>query len=396
MSSLDAFAAEKLRDLDARTLRRILVETERGAASRAVRRDGDGNRRALISFCCNDYLNLSQHPAVKQAMAEAALEYGAGAGASRLVTGTSALVTALEKRLARLKGTEDAVVFGSGYLTNLGVIPSLVGRQDLILVDELAHACLYGGAQLAGARVAVFRHNDVAHAASLLQALRPDHPRALLLTDGVFSMDGDLAPLEALTRLARTYDVWLMSDDAHGLGVLGGGAGSAAALALDGGDIDVPLQMGTLSKAVGVYGGYLCASRAVVDFIKTRARSFIYSTALPPPCVAACLAALDIIESDAALRARPLDNARLFASLAGLNAAPQSTIIPVVLGDPKRALAASRLLEENGFLVSAIRPPSVPEGTARLRLTFTAAHRPDDIRRLAKIIRGEIINEGVQ
>jgi len=392
MSSLNAFVSNKLQDLDARSLRRHLVVTARGTQSRAVRESAEGSHHDLISFCCNDYMNLGQHPVVKQAAAEAALAFGVGAGASRLVTGTHPLVVELEERLAHLKGTQSAVVFGSGYLTNLGVIPSLVGEGDLILVDELAHACLFGGAQLAGARVAVFRHNDVGHASALLKELRADHARALLLTDGVFSMDGDLAPLEDLTALARTHDVWLMSDDAHGIGVLGEGRGSTAAQIMDGRDVDVPLQMGTLSKAVGVYGGYLCASKPVVDFIKTRARSFIYSTALPPACLAACLAALDIIESDADLRRRPIENARLFASLVGLNMEPQSTIIPVVLGAPDRALAASRLLEENGFLVSAIRPPTVPEGTARLRLTFTAAHRQEDIKHLAKLVREKIID----
>ena len=192
----------------------------------------------------------------------------------------------METRLARLKGTEAACVFGSGYLTNMGVVPTLVGADDLILIDELSHACLWAGAQLAGATVLTFRHNDVAHAEHLLDEHRRQHPRALMVTDGVFSMDGDIAPLTALGQLARRFDAWLMCDDAHGLGVVGGGRGSVFA---GGTTADVPLQMGTLSKAIGGYGGYLCASRSVIDLIKTRARTLIYSTALPPAIVAAPL-----------------------------------------------------------------------------------------------------------
>ena len=283
MHSLDRFALDKLAGLERRALRRTLCETTRDAADPAggawVRRDG----RRLLSFCCNDYLNLATHPAVIAAAVEATRTHGTGAGASRLVSGNHALFAGLEARLARLKGTEAACVFGSGYLANAGIVPSLVGPRDLVLVDALAHACLWAGAQLAGARVLAFRHNDVAHLAALLAAERGGHPRAMILTDGVFSMDGDLAPLPALSALAEAHDAWLMVDDAHGLGVLGAGRGSAHAFEPP---ATVALQMGTLSKAAGGYGGYLCASQAVVDLIRTRARPFIYSTGLPPGVVA--------------------------------------------------------------------------------------------------------------
>lgn len=391
MSSLDDFARGKLEDLDQRSLRRRLVTTERTTDARAFRGSAQGGRRELLSFCCNDYLNLSQHAEVKSAAADAVRRFGAGAGASRHVTGNHPLYEQLEARLARFKQTEAAVVFGSGYLVNLGVVPIFAGRRDLLLVDELAHACLHGGAQLAGGEMVVYRHNDMNHIGEVLAERRAFHRHALILTDGVFSMDGDLAPLEALTALAEQYDAWLMTDDAHGLGIMGEGAGSTLAAARRSeGPVRVPLQMGTLSKAVGSYGGYLCASQSVVDFVKTRARTLIYTTGLPPSVVAASLAALDIIERDGALRDKPLAHARLFAELVHLPA-PESPIVPVILKHTDLTLYASALLEERGFLVTAIRPPTVPEGTARLRFTFTSAHGESDIRRLAHIVRSEIL-----
>lgn len=377
MHSLERFAAHKLAELDARKLKRTLKED--------VRLDGlwiERGGRRLLSFSCNDYLNLSHHPDVKAAAREAITRYGAGAGASRLITGNHPLMTALEEKLARFKGTEAACVFGSGYLANTGIVPTLVHEGDLLLIDELAHSCLWAGSTLSGARVEKFRHNDMAHVEDLLRALRGAHRSALLLTDGVFSMDGDLAPLDELTALCDAHDVWLMSDDAHGLGVVGGGRGAAHAFP----GARVPLQMGTLSKAAGSYGGYLCASANVIDLIKTRARTLVYSTGLPPASAAAALAALEIIESDAALTEAPLSNARRFTASAQLPRA-ESPIVSIVLGDPQRALDAAERLEEQGFLVVPIRPPTVPEGTARLRIAFTAHHSEADIDRLAAAVR---------
>ena len=381
MKSLDAFAREKLSGLDRRHLRRRLVDTARAGIH--VTRGG----RRLVSFSCNDYLNLSQHPRVKQAAIDAIARYGAGAGASRLVTGNHPLLGVLEARLARLKGTEAACVFGSGYLANTGIIPALIGADDLLLVDELAHACLWTGARLTRSKVLTFQHNDVHHAEDLLAEHRAHHPHALIATEGVFSMDGDLAPLGPLAALAQRYDAWLLTDDAHGLGVVGGGRGASFAGTAR---ADVPLQMGTLSKAVGGYGGYLCASAPVIDLIRNRARTLIYSTGLPPAVVAAAIAALDIIEGEPALCALPLAKARRFTRAAGLPDA-QSSIVPVVIGDPEEALAASRMLEEEGFLVVAIRPPTVPAGTARLRLTFSAAHSDEDVERLAVLVRANVL-----
>ena len=381
-SSLDGFAAAKLARLEAQRLRRRLVETDRHGEV-AVRRNG----HELISFCCNDYLNLSHHPRVIAAALAATERYGTGSGASRLVTGNHPLFAVLEARLARLKQAEDCVIFGSGYLANLGIVPALAGPGDLILADELSHSCLLAGTRLSGAEAHVFRHNDLAHLEELLAAHRAGAHHCLILTDGVFSMDGDLAPVHELAALAKAHNAWLMTDDAHGIGVLGEGRGSSF---IGGAKADVPLQMGTLSKAIGSYGGYLCASRPVVDFIRTRARTLIYSTGLPPASVAAAIAALDVIEEEPDYAALPVKKARAFTSALDLPEA-ESPIVPVVIGDEKATLDASALLEAEGFLVTAIRPPTVPAGTARLRFTFTAAHRDEDIARLAALVRARIL-----
>jgi 8-amino-7-oxononanoate synthase len=382
MQSLDEFAIAKLAQLERSSLRRALVDTTRLTGIWVLR-----NGRRLLSFCCNDYLNLSHHPAVKEAAIAALRSYGVGAGASRLVSGNHPLLGELEARLAHLKETEAACVFGSGYLANLGIIPALIGPGDLVLIDELAHACLWAGARLARAAVVPFRHADVAHAGALIAELRQHHRRALIATDGVFSMDGDIAPLHALAELAQQHDAWLMSDDAHGFGVVGGGRGSNF---VEGSRVEVPLQMGTLSKALGAYGGYLCASAAVVDLIRNRARTVIYSTGLPPAMAAAALAALDVIEREPGYAALPLAKAKAFARFAGLPE-PVSPIVPLLLGEAEAALKAARLLEEEGVLVVAIRPPTVPAGTARLRLTFTAQHPDRDIERLAEVVRARIL-----
>lgn len=382
VQSLDEFAAAKLTGLARGQLKRSLVETERRDGLWALR----GGRR-LLSFSCNDYLNFSQHPRIKAAAAAALDRYGIGAGASRLVTGNHPLLTELEARLARLKGSEAACVFGSGFLANAGIVPALLGADDLVLIDELAHASLWTGARLTRGTVLAFRHNDVEHLRSLLAEHRARHPRAVIITDGVFSMDGDLAPLPALSALGQEFDAWLMSDDAHGIGVLAGGRGSTFA---HGVPVDVPLQMGTLSKAIGAYGGYLCASRPVIELLHNRARTLVYTTGLPPPVVAAAIASLDLIEQEPHYAALPLAKAKAFTRAAGLPEA-ESPIVPIVVGTADAALAASKMLADEGFLVIAIRPPTVPAGTARLRLTFSAQHPDAEIARLAEIVRSRIL-----
>ena len=377
MDSLQAFAERKIAALEAESLMRRLAPTAR-ADGAVVERDG----RQLVSFSCNDYLGLSHHPAVKAAAAAAIERYGAGAAASRLVTGDHPLLSELETRLARFKGTEAACVFGSGYLANTGVIPTFAGPESLVLVDELAHGCIWAGAQLTGGKVLAFRHDDVDHVRELLAEHRADADHAIVATDGVFSMDGDIAPLDQLSATCIEHDAWLLSDDAHGVGVVAQGRGSAALFP----GAEIPLQIGTLSKALGGYGGYLCASQAVIDLVKSRARTFVYSTGLPPASAAAAIAALVIVESEPELCALPLEKARRFTRALNLPDAT-SAIVPILIGDAATALDASRRLEEAGYLVTAIRPPTVPKGTARLRVAFSARHADEDVDRLAGLIR---------
>ncbi|KNY23739.1 8-amino-7-oxononanoate synthase [Methylobacterium sp. ARG-1] len=367
MDSLDTFARTKLDALEAGSLRRRLTPTDRGTGAAAARRG-----RALVSFSCNDYLGLSHHERVIAAAQEAVAAYGAGAGGSRLVTGDHPVLGALESRLAQHKGTEAALVFGSGYLANLGITPALAGRGDLVVLDELSHACMWGGARLSGAKVLTFRHNDPADLAAKLAEHRPHHARALVLTERVFSMDGDRAPLGDLLGVAEDFDAWTLVDDAHGIGVVEDGPRA-------------PLEMGTLSKALGSYGGYLCASRPVVDLMTSRARSFVYTTGLPPASAAAALEALVILEEEPARRARPLALARRFTARLGLPEA-ESAVVPVLVGDAQAALDISAALEADGFLVVAIRPPTVPAGTARLRVAFSAAHAEAQVDALADAV----------
>ena len=372
MPSLDEFAKDKLAALEGAQLRRSIADTLRTEGIWAMR-----NGRRLLSFSCNDYLGLTQHPALKAAAIGAIERHGVGAGASRLVTGNHPLYAELETRLARLKGTEAACVFGSGYLANAGIAPALAGSGDLILIDELAHSSLWSGARLSRAEVRTFRHNDAGHAGTLLKEYRAQHPRALIVTEGVFSMDGDRAPLKELTALAKLHDAWLTVDDAHDLDFTNGHA-------------DVPLRVGTLSKALGAYGGYVAASQAVIDLIRNRARTLIYSTGLPPATLASAIAALDLIEREPQLLTQPLTKARAFTRATNLPEA-QSAIVPIVIGSAQAALDASRLLEDEGFLVVAIRPPTVPDGTARLRLAFSALHPDDEVTRLAGVVRSRIL-----
>jgi 8-amino-7-oxononanoate synthase len=375
--TLTAYAQAKIDELSAVSLMRTLKPTAR-LTGVIVERGG----RRLVSFSCNDYLGLSHHPAVKAAAGAAIGTYGVGSGASRLITGDNPLFAELEARLAALKGTEAACVFGSGYLANSGIIPTFVGAKDLIVVDELAHACIWSGAKLSGATTIAFRHNDPADLAAKLAEHRPAAGRAMVATDGVFSMDGDVAPLDAISRAARAHDAWLLVDDAHGLGVTGGGAGTARLFP----DAVIDLHMGTLSKAVGGYGAYVCATRPVIDFIKTRTRTVVYTTGLPPANAAAALAALDVMAREPERVARPLANARRLTTALNLPEA-ESAVVPIILGEAETALAAARDLEEKGLLVVPIRPPTVPKGTSRLRLAFSAEHTEAQVDQLIEAVR---------
>lgn len=371
IQSLNAFATQKLETLEAKNQRRTLKDVARKPHMSMT--DDTGNQ--LISFTDNDYLGLSTHPEVIAVACRAARMYGAGSGASRLVTGNHPLYSQLEAKIAKIKGTEAAAVFGSGYLANVGIIPTLAGKNDLIIADELVHTCIHAGIALSKATVRFFRHSDVEHVSEILNNERAQFERVLILVDGVYSMDGDIAPLKELGEIAQDYDAWLMNDDAHALGTIGGGRGSAHACNAE---HSVPLQMGTLSKGVGSYGGYLAASKPVIDLIKTRARSFIYTTGLPPSVVAASLKALEIIENDGALTSRPTALARRFAAALVLPR-PDTPIVPLILGSEAEALEASDALAARGYRVIAFRPPTVAPGTSRLRFSFSASHRDEDV-----------------
>ena len=376
-NSLDIFCAEKINKLEEGASFRKLKTTHRVAEAQSHQAG-----KSLISFSCNDYLGLSHHPTLLEKANEAARLYGTGAAASRLITGNYPLLGELEEKLAKLKNTQACLVFGSGFLANIGLIPALASSDDLILVDELAHACLNSGAQLSGAKVIRFKHNDCADLEHQLNAHRTSSSKCLILTDTVFSMDGDLAPLPALRDIANRYDSWLVTDDAHGIGVIGAGRGGGFAF-------DPPVladvQMGTLSKALGSYGGYVCGSQKLIDLLVNRARSFVYSTGLPPMSTATALAALEIIEQDPTLVDKPLAYARQFCDRVGITT-PQSPIVPVIFGDNQTIMAVSEKLANEGFLVSAIRPPTVPDNTARLRIAFNASHKTADVDRLADLI----------
>jgi len=368
MPALDDILLQKLQLLEARQLKRSLRETGSSGGVMVTR-----SSKTLISFSGNDYLGLSQHPDVVAAAKSALDQYGAGAGASRLVTGNHPLYAQLEAALASYKTTQAACVFGSGYLANLGTIPALVGAGDLIVADKFIHACMIDAARLSGATVMRFAHNNLEHCRMLLTSARPEHHHCLILTETVFSMDGDRAPLSELATIAKEFDAWLMTDDAHGFGVLTE-------------KHHADIYMGTLSKAAGSYGGYVCGSQTLCDYLKTAARSLIYDTALPPATVAASLAAVKIIVTQPELVKKPLQNAQYFTSLLGIKEA-ESAIVPLILKETDKALQASAYLEEKGFLVAAIRPPTVPENTARLRFAFSAIHEKSQIEAVAAIIK---------
>ncbi len=365
MPSLDDVATARLARARDEHLLRVLRKSTRRPGGQVARPGME-----LISFSCNDYLGLSHDPRVIQAAHQALEDYGTGAGASRLVTGNHPLYDSLERLIAQVKGTERALVFGSGFLANLGVIPSLVGPGDLIVADRLCHASMFDAARMSRAVLATFEHNDLADCARVLETKRPRHGRCLIMTETVFSMDGDRAPIVELATLASEHDAWLLTDDAHGLGV----CSSAAA----------EIQVGTLSKAVGGYGGYVAGSAALIEMLIQKAHTLIYTTGLPPATVAAAARAIEIIRDEPDLVEKPIANARAFTE--HLRRPPASSaIVPVVVGSAERALEASAFLEEHGFLVTPIRPPSVPPGTARLRFAFSASHHPESIARVAAL-----------
>jgi 8-amino-7-oxononanoate synthase len=351
----------------------------------------------LLNFSSNDSLDLAGHPALLAAAAAAASRHGSGAAASRLVTGTLECHEALERRLAAYKGYPAALVFGSGYLANLGLISALAGRDDVVFADRLAHASIVDGIVLSRSRLRRFRHNDAADLERLLAAPAGPARRRIVVTESVFSMDGDLAPLRAIAEVARAHGALLIVDEAHATGVFGpSGAGCVRGEGLE---PLVDASMGTLSKALGGYGGFVACSTPLRSLLVNRARSFIYSTALPPSAVGAAEGALEQVQAVPGLGVELLRRAGLFRArlrAAGLDTGDSaSQIIPVIVGGNERALSLSRRLRERGIIAVAIREPTVPRGTARLRFSITLAHTPDVLDRAAETIVAAAREEGM-
>ena len=344
-----------------------------------------GGREVLL-LCSNNYLGLADHPRVRQAAAEAAERVGAGAGASRLISGTMALHRKLERRLAAFHRSAAALAFGSGYLANVGTVAALASRGEVVFSDELNHASIIDGCRLSRAEIFVYRHGDTDHLAWGLARARGRS--ALIATDAVFSMDGDVAPLEGLVKLAREHGCLLMVDEAHAVGALGPGGRGAVAEAGLGGEVDV--LVGTLGKALGSYGAYVCASAEICDLLVNAARTFIFSTALPPPAIGAALAALELVRSQPELMQQLRVNAEtLRAELAACRidtGSSRTQIIPIIVGDAARAVELCERLLACGIYAQAIRPPTVPVGTSRLRLAVMASHRPEELRSAARQI----------
>ncbi len=373
--------AERLEELRDRGLYRRLRLVS-GPQGPRVTLDG----RPVLLLCSNNYLGLADHPRVRGAAAEAAMRWGAGAGASRLISGNMQPHRRLEERLAEFKGHEAALLFGSGYLANTGTIAALAGEGEVVFSDELNHASIIDGCRLSRAETFVYRHGDVEH---LARGLREAGERAsLIVTDGVFSMDGDIAPLPELAELARRHECRLMVDEAHATGALGrGGRGSVAAAGLAG---EVDVVMGTLGKALGSYGAYVCASRELTEYLVNAARPFVFSTAPPPPVVAASLAALDLLESHPHLVEQLAANAatlRTALAAEGLAVGGSATqIVPVAVGDASQTMELCEQVLERGVFAQGIRPPTVPEGSSRLRFTVMATHRAGELERAAKLV----------
>ena len=339
----------------------------------------DGKR--VLNFCANNYLGLANHPRLKEAAKAAIDRWGAGPAAVRTLAGTQALHLELEERLARFKGVESALFVGSGFVANQAVLAPLVGREDVIFSDRLNHASIIDGARLSGAKIVVYEHNDVADCEAKVKEHLPNFRRGLLVTDGVFSMDGDIAPLDKLTELAGRYGLITMVDDAHGEGVLGrGGRGIVDHFGLHG---VFDIEIGTLSKAFGVIGGVIAGKKSVIDYIRQKARPLLFSSATTPADTAACLAAVDLLEESGELVQRLWDNTRTFSGAMkkmGFDIGhSQTPIVPLMLGDAALAKKFSRALFEQGVFAVAIAFPTVPVGKARIRVMNSASHSPADL-----------------
>ncbi len=349
--------------------------------------------KQVINLASNNYLGLCNHPKLEEAAIQAIKDHGVGSGAVRTIAGTMRIHMELEEKIARFKNVEACVVFQSGFTANAGTVGSILGKDDFILSDELNHASIIDGARLSKARIKVFRHKDVTHCEELLQEIENEPGKKLIITDGVFSMDGDIGPVGELAELAEKYGAIMMVDDAHASGVLGrNGRGSVDHFNAHG---KVDVQVGTLSKAIGALGGYVCGSRDLIDFLYHRARPFLFSTSHPPSVAATCIAAFDILENEPERIQRLWDNTAYFKQqleAAGFDIGGRTTpasetpIIPIILGDGRKTMEYSRQLFAKGVMATGIAFPTVPEGKARVRLIMTSEHTREQLDRALEIL----------
>jgi len=351
----------------------------------------DGKK--VINLASNNYLGLTTHPKLREAALEATRKYGVGSGAVRTIAGTMKIHMELEERIARFKNVEACVVFQSGFTANAGTVSAILGKEDFIVSDELNHASIIDGARLSRAKILVFRHKDIAHAEEQLASIKDQPGRRLLITDGVFSMDGDIGPLPALCNLAEKYGAIMMVDDAHASGVLGrNGRGTIDHFHVHG---RVDVQVGTLSKAIGALGGYVCGSRDLIDFLYHRARPFLFSTSHPPSVAATCIAAFEVLEQEPERMDRLWENTRFWKkelanlgfNVGGTNTpASETPITPIIIGDGRLTMEFSRELFKEGVFGTGIAFPTVPEGKARIRTIMTATHTQDELGQALEVL----------
>jgi len=351
----------------------------------------DGKK--VVNLASNNYLGLTTHPKLRQAALEATRKYGVGSGAVRTIAGTMKIHMELEERIARFKNVEACVVFQSGFTANAGTVSAILGKEDFIVSDELNHASIIDGARLSRAKILVFRHKDIAHAEEQLASIKDQPGRRLLITDGVFSMDGDIGPLPALCNLAEKYGAIMMVDDAHASGVLGrNGRGTIDHFHVHG---RVDVQVGTLSKAIGALGGYVCGSRDLIDFLYHRARPFLFSTSHPPSVAATCIAAFEVLEQEPERMDRLWENTRFWKkelanlgfNVGGTNTpASETPITPIIIGDGRLTMEFSRELFKEGVFGTGIAFPTVPEGKARIRTIMTATHTQDELGQALEVL----------
>jgi len=351
----------------------------------------DGKK--VINLASNNYLGLTTHPRLREAALEATRKYGVGSGAVRTIAGTMKIHIELEERIARFKNVEACVVFQSGFAANAGTVSAILGKEDFIISDELNHASIIDGCRLSRAKILVFRHKDVAHAAEQLASVQDQPGRKLLISDGVFSMDGDIGPLPGLCEAAEKYGAIMMVDDAHSSGVLGrDGRGTIDHFGMHG---RVDIQVGTLSKAIGVLGGYVCGTRDLIDYLYHRARPFLFSTSHPPSVAASCIAAFDVLESEPQWMEQLWANTRFWKKELGLlgfniggknTPASETPITPIIIGDGRLTMDFSRELFKEGVLGTGIAFPTVPEGKARVRTIMTATHTKDELQQALEVL----------